>query len=143
MLFERGMYCHGLYPTPGPPPAATSSHPLFMYIYFIDTTLHSFPLCATTQIHSRSFSDRYSLLHLQYTSKISSCIPSLHATSSSSPHVTSSRNLMLSTSSLTLKRNTPQAPDLRNYLSNSQALAFQDLSTSSSHANQHLKPLSP
>src|SRR6266496_1663806 len=59
MLFKRGMYCHGLHLIPGQPPAATSSHPLFMYIYFIDTTLHSFPLCATTQIHSRSFSDRY------------------------------------------------------------------------------------
>ena len=143
MLFERGMYCHGLYLIPGQPPAATSSHPLFMYIYFIDTTLHSFPLYATTQIHSHSFSDHYSLLHLQYTSKISSRTPSLHATSSSSPHITSSQNLTLSTSSLTLKRNTPQAPDLRNYLSNSQALTFQDLSTSSSHANQHLKPPSP
>src|SRR5436189_3718441 len=51
--------CHGLYLIPGQPPAATSSHPLFMYIYFIDTTLHSFPLCTTTQIHSHSFSDRY------------------------------------------------------------------------------------
>src|SRR6266496_197823 len=100
MLFKRGIYCHSLYPTPGPPPAATSSHPLFMYIYFIDTTLHSFPLYATTQIHSHSFLDHYSLLHLQYTSKISSCIPSLHATSSLSPHVTSSWNLILSTSSL-------------------------------------------
>ena len=34
---------------------ATSSHPLSMYIYFVDTTLHSLSPRATTSIYSCSF----------------------------------------------------------------------------------------
>jgi hypothetical protein len=48
-----------------------------MYIYFVDTTLHSFPLRATTLIHSRSFPDLDSLLHLSSypSTTLSSSIP--------------------------------------------------------------------